>query len=346
MQKTRKKTRPGQSDIASALGVSVSTVSRALADSPAINDDIKHQVQQVARQIGYPVRQAPRVEAFERISLITSIGALNDSRSSIYASMINGIRAAAAPVCARIESSITRSRTLHDQPLDGSFGPRSGVIFLGLVPSPEVAADIAARGIPAVVSNGVDQDYRIDSIAPANFGGARLMGRHLTGLGHRDFLYLQGIGRATLRRRLDGFRQHVEAEGGHIVGVFDDGSSLNEETFERFTAWLKAERGDATALFCFNDGAAAWALEATRAAGLSVPDDLSVVGFDDMPIASMTTPPLTTFRIDWDALGEQTVELLHQRLREPQRPVQFVQVGGTLIERESVQRLQRVPDPA
>jgi len=343
MQKTRKKTRPGQSDIASALGVSVSTVSRALADSPAINGDIKRQVQEVARQIGYPVRHAPPVEAFERISILTSIGALNDSRSSIYAAMIEGIRDAGARVGGRIESSITRSRTMYQQPLDEGFGPRTGVIFLGVVPTAEVAADIVERGIPAIVANGVDQEYMIDSIAPANFGGARLMGRYLTGMGHRNFLYMQGIGRTTLQRRMDGFRQHIETEGGRMVGVFGEGADLNEEKFEKFTQWLRTERGDATALFCFNDGAAAWALEAVRAAGLSVPEDLSIVGFDDMPIAAMTVPALTTMRIDWRGLGEQTIDLLHQRLRLPHRPVQFVQTGGTLIVRDSVRQL--APEP-
>ncbi|MHA3977542.1 LacI family DNA-binding transcriptional regulator [Halovulum sp. GXIMD14794] len=339
MQRTRKKTRPGQSDIADALGISVSTVSRALADSPAINDDIKSRVQEVAQQIGYPIRQSPRVEQFERISILTSLGALNDSRSSIYAAMIEGIRSVAPRVSGKVDSSITRSRTFHDQKLDASFGPRTGCIFLGVVPTAEVAADIVERGIPAVVANGVDQEYLIDSIAPANFGGARLMGRHLTSMGHNNFLYLQGIGRTTLERRFDGFRQHVESSGGRITATFGEGGSFDEALFERFTTWLKTERGDATALFCFNDGAAAWALEAVRAIGLSVPGDLSIVGFDDMPIAAMTAPPLTTFRIDWEGLGEQTIDLLHQRLHQPQRPVQFLQVGGTLVPRDSVRDL-------
>lgn len=341
MQRTRKKTRPGQSDIANALGVSVSTVSRALADSPAINDDIKARVQEVAQQLGYPIRQSPRIEQFERISVLTSLGALNDSRSSIYAAMLEGIRTAMPRVGGRIETSITRSRTFYEQKLDAGFGPRTGCIFLGVVPTAEVAADIVERGIPAIVANGVDQEYLIDSIAPANFGGARLMGRHLTRMGHKNFLYLQGIGRTTLLRRFDGFRQHVESAEGRIVASFSATGGFDDALFEEFTSWLKSERGDATALFCFNDGAAAWALEAVRTIGLSVPEDLSIVGFDDMPIAGMTVPPLTTFRIDWKGLGEQTIDMLHQRLQQPRRPVQFVQVGGTMVPRDSVRDLTK-----
>ncbi|QDY69211.1 LacI family DNA-binding transcriptional regulator [Qingshengfaniella alkalisoli] len=340
MQRTRKKTRPGQTDIANALGVSVSTVSRALADSPAINDDIKRQVYEVALKIGYPVKAHTVVERLDQIVVLTSVAGFNDTRSSIYYGLLEGIKTAATRSGTVVSTSITQSRTPLPADLRNKLGPKTGCVFLGITPSPDVAQYLHDQRIPALVCNGVDEELLIDSISPANYSGGRLMARYLMDKGHRKFLYFGGVHRTTLRRRASGFRQYVEKESGmdgaEIVATYEQRGPLSDDLLTDFTDWLERNRGDATALFCYNDGAAAWAIEAAKILGISVPDDLSIAGFDDMPIADLTTPGLTTYRIDWQQIGLQCVALLTARMENPESPTQYLQVGGTFVERASV----------
>lgn len=339
MQKTRKKTRPGQTDIAKTLGVSVSTVSRALAGSPLIKDSVKQQVRDAAVKIGYRIKEAQGFEGFERIVVLTSLAAFSDTRSSMYNRLLDGIRAEATRYGGEFSITIAKSRTPIPDAADKNLGPKSGCIFLGITPDAATAQNLADRGIPAVVCNGLDEELILDSISPANFQGAAIMARHLLELGHKKFLYLAGSDRATLRLRYLGFEKHIErhcdTSGAGILSIFEEGTDQSEEKGERFKRWIKAERSDATALFCFNDGAAVWAIEHLQSIGISVPDDISVVGFDDLPIAEISDPDLTTFRIDWTQIGRQTVQILHKRMISPHSAPEILQVSGNLITRNS-----------
>lgn len=339
MQKTRKKTRPGQTDIAKTLGVSVSTVSRALAGSPLIKDSVRQQVRDAAIKIGYRLKATQDFEGFERIVVLTSLDAFRDTRSSMYNRLLDGIRAEAARYSGDFSITIAKSRAPIPDAIDQNLDPKSGCIFLGITPDAQTAQNLVDRGIPAIVCNGLDEELILDSISPTNFQGAAIMARHLLELGHKKFLYLDGSDRPTLRLRYLGFEKYLErnsdASGSAIVSIFKEGTDQSEEMVERFKRWFEAERGEATALFCFNDGAAVWAIELLQSMGISVPNDISVVGFDDLPIAEVSDPDLTTFHIDWIQIGMQTVQILHKRLISPQAAPEILQISGKLVIRNS-----------
>ncbi len=336
--------RASQADIAQALGVSISTVSRALSDSPSITEPIRRKVRDCALQIGYPIKQRQTVESFESIVVISAIEDFNDVRSSIYYETLSGIREEAHKVSGSVETFMTQSRTPLPAEISNRLNPRTGCIFLGLTPAPETLADFAERGISSVIANGIDEELRVDAITPTNFLGGAVIGRYLMGMGHRRFLYMGGRNRLTLQRRFAGFRQHVEggadAADGKVVSVFGHTSRRPvEPDLKEFQAWVTTHLHDATALFCYNDSAAVWAIEAMRMIGISIPDEMSVAGFDDMPIAKLASPALTTFRINWVDVGEEAVQTLHRRMVSPESAVRLIQLGGQLVPRDSVAKL-------
>lgn len=343
MQKTRKKTRPGQTDIAKTLGVSVSTVSRALAGSPLIKDSVKQQVRDAAVKIGYRLKEAQDFEGFERIVVLTSLDAFRDTCSSMYNRLLDGIRAEASRYGGEFSITIAKSRTPIPDAVDKNLGPKSGCIFLGITPDAATAQNLVDRGIPAIVCNGLDEELILDSISPANYQGAAIMARHLLELGHKKFLYVAGTDRATLRLRYLGFEKYIERHGdisgAGILSIFEEWADQSEDKDERFEQWFKAERGDATALCCFNDGAAVWAIERLQSMGVSVPDEISIVGFDDLPIAEISDPGLTTFHIDWIQIGLQTVQILHKRMMSPHSAPEIMQISGKLVTRNSSTRV-------
>lgn len=343
MPRSRTKTRPGQSDIANALGVSVSTVSRALAGSDLINSDVKRRVHEVAIQLGYPVKLKQDPQRFDSITVLASLDAFRDTRSSIYNSLLDGIREQSGRYTPKISTVITRSRAPLPAEIDAMLGPRTGCIFLGLTPNSETVRSLAERRVPAIVCNGIDEELLIDSVSPANYFGGAVMARYLMGLGHRKILYLAGNQRRTLQMRYMGFQQQIETLSGDktacVQSVYQLGAEISEEQFDGFADWINQHRHEATALFCYNDSAAVWALEGIKSMGLKVPEDLSVIGFDDMPIARIASPGLTTFRIDWHEVGLICMQLLHKRMISPDMPAQLLQVGGQLIERQSVKNM-------
>ncbi|WMS44572.1 LacI family DNA-binding transcriptional regulator [Acuticoccus sp. MNP-M23] len=330
--------RPGQADIARMLGVSVSTVSRALADSSAINDALKARIVEAATEIGYATKERRPVERLDSITVLCTINSFRDTRSSVYFALLEGIKQESASLAGQIETVMSREGDPVPDAIAETLGPRNGCIFLGIVPGLDTSAALVERGVPVVVCNGIDEDLVVDSISPANHSGGKIMAQQLMALGHRKFLYLSGVNRQTLQRRFVGFRDWVE-DGSGVAGAAVDelnlGSDISDHHASAFTEFMKTRGRQVTAVCCYNDGAAVWAVEYLKAMGLSVPQDVSVAGFDDMPIAQIASPPLSTFRIDWEEIGRQTARMLHARMVEPQRAVHFLQVGGNFISRDS-----------
>lgn len=344
MKNLTRKPRASQADIAQALGISISTVSRALSGSPSITEPIRQKVRDCALQIGYPIRQRQPAENFDSIIVISAIEDFNNVRSSIYYETLAGIREEARKVSGSLETFMTSSRTPLPAEVSDRLTPRTGCIFLGLSPARETLVDFAERGIASVISNGIDEELRVDAVTPTNFLGGAVIGRHLMSMGHRRFLYLGGRNRLTLQRRFAGFRQHIEGgtenSDGVMVSTFGHTDRRpSTPDLREFQDWITKYRHEATALFCYNDSAAVWAMEAMRMVGISIPGDMSVAGFDDMPIAKLTSPGLTTFRINWVDIGEESVQTLHRRMISPESAVRLTQLGGQLVSRGSVAKL-------
>jgi DNA-binding LacI/PurR family transcriptional regulator len=317
--------RPRQADIAIRAGVSVSTVSRVLANEPGISETVRQQILKVAAEHGYPVKSSSETIA-GGLALIASDGATG-GLSVFYESIVDGLRAGAAEVGMPFEVRLIREdRATADVVRDYlKVAEASGLFLVGIDPSEGLRAWLETSMTPVVLVNGTDPQLHFDGVSPSNFFGAYEATSRLTNAGHRRILHLTGSHRHTIRERVRGFETAiatVPGAEGRIVPLTFQGSA-SREAHEK-TAAILAEDAGFTAAFCMNDFIAVGVLEAVTEAGLRVPKDFAIVGFDDLPCALMTNPQLSTMRIDRVALGREAIGLMTARYRDKTAPARHI----------------------
>lgn len=330
---------PNIRDVAREAGVSYQTVSRVINDSPRLRPETRQRVLEVIEQLGYRPNQAAR-------ALVTStssvIGVLVATRAAAYGAqtILYEIEDAAreAGFTLAIVTTASDDRSVRDalDQLDGQavraiavVAPQARVFdLLSSTPLrvPYVLLDPERRDVPHSIS--VDQ-----------FEGARLATRHLIELGHRRIIHLAGPQDwIDAEARMQGYLREV-ADAELMVRPPVLGDWTAEFGYLAGRELLSGE--DFTAVFCSNDQMALGLLHAFREAGIGVPEDVSVVGFDDIPEAAHYWPPLTTIRQDFAEIGRRSVDLLlaelgagGRRHAEPIRPV-LVQRSSTAAPRGS-----------
>jgi DNA-binding LacI/PurR family transcriptional regulator len=319
-----------QADIASKAGVSISTVSRVLANEPGISTAIRQQILKVAADIGYPLKaQADAMPG--ALALIASDSATG-GLSVFYEGIVEGLRVGAAERAMPFEIRLIReARATPDNVQDQlAAAGADGLFLVGIDPSEELRHWLEGNETPVVLVNGTDPRMRFDGISPSNFFGAYQATSRLLAAGHRHILNLTGSHRNTIHERTRGFDAaiaDVPDAVGRLVRLSFQGSA-SDEAHELTSAALK-EAPDFTAAFCMNDFIAVGVLDAVKEAGRRVPEDFAIVGFDDLPCAMMTDPPLSTMRVDRAALGREAVSLMTSRFRNRAMPGR--QVGHAVV---------------
>ncbi|NRP72421.1 HTH-type transcriptional repressor CytR [Ensifer psoraleae] len=327
-----------QSDIATRAGVSVSTVSRVLANEPGISEDVRRQILKVASDLGYPLKVGPKTSP-GTLALIASNG-VTGVLSIFYEGIVEGLRSEAAlkgiPFDIRLISEAKATpETVRD--LMASVGAQ-GLFLVGIDPGEGLSAWLMESRTPVILVNGTDPQLRFEGVSPSNFFGAHAATQRLLGAGHRRILHLTGSHRQTIRERIRGFETAVASVGGEARVIrlpFETNASV--ESHAATLAVLKEDPGFSAA-FCMNDFVAVGVLEAVTELGLRVPRDFAIVGFDDLPCAEMSSPRLATMRVDRVALGREAVGMMHFRFRHPEAPARHVSHavipvhGGTLVE--------------
>ena len=306
-----------QADIAAAAGVSVSTVSRVLTNEPGISETIRQHIFKVASDLGYPLKTTTEAET-GGLALIAS-DSVTGGLSIFYEGILEGLRAGAAERGMRFDIRLVReARTEPDLVKEYlQTAGAEGLFLVGIDPSEELCRWLEASGTPTVLVNGTAPKLRFDGVSPSNFFGAYNATRRLIDAGHRRILHLTGSHRQTIRERIRGFEAavaSVEGAEGRIVPMNFRGSSSHEAHDK--TAEILAAGEGYTAAFCMNDFIAVGALDAAIEAGLRVPEDFAIVGFDDLPCALMTNPRLATMRVDRAALGREAIGLMVARFRD------------------------------
>lgn len=323
-------------DVAREAGVSVATVSRACNGSAAVTEDTRRHVLDIAARLGYTPHGAARSLITNRTSTIGVL--LPDLYGEFFSEVIRGVDQAAqrGGYHLLVSSSHDESREIV-----AAFRAMRGRVDGLLVMSPDLDARAAVHEFtdrfPVVLLNCPAEADRYDSIVIDNLDGARAIVRHLIELGHRRIAMITGRERnydSVERRR--GFREVVREAGIagedalEITGDFSEASG-----FRAAAALLEAPRRP-TAIFAANDSMAIGALSALRAGSLRVPEDISVAGFDDIPMAQYMNPPLTTVHVDISALGALATERLLSHMREvPEHVHRQEVVSCTLVVRGS-----------
>jgi LacI family transcriptional regulator len=192
-----------------------------------------------------------------------------------------------------------------------------GLLLVAASQPPEGLLGLAQRGTPTIVVDRELDEPSFSQVLVANHHGGRLAGQHLLALGHRDIGVIAGPGDlGTSARRLQGFRAALAEAGIDLpprrVARGDFRAASGRAAME---GWLQAG-SPPTAVFAENDLMAIGALSAAHAAGVDVPGEISVVGFDGIAFGADVTPPLTTVSQSIDDMASAAIELLFERLRD------------------------------
>jgi DNA-binding LacI/PurR family transcriptional regulator len=299
---------PNIRDVAREAGVSYQTVSRVLNDSPAIRPATRERVLRAIDDLGYRPNPAARALVTSRSGII---GVLS-SQSALYGptTSIQAIEVAARAAGYRL--SVTSISTSDTESIRAGLDFLLGQSIEALVVlAPQVgvfeALNEMSIAVPFVTleAPGLDPGK---SIAVDQTRGARMAVRHLIDLGHSDILHIAGPSDwLEARARLDGYRSEL----------LEAGLSPREPLIGDWTAEFGHRAGldlfearDFTAVFCSNDQMALGLLHAARDAGVDVPGELSVVGFDDTPESAHFAPALTTVRQNFVEIGNRAIALL------------------------------------
>jgi len=336
---TTRPRRPNQADIAEQLGVSVSTVSRALAEDGGISASVRAEVHRLAKSLGYrgksaqPVPEAQR-RAVALVPLIRASGGI--VASGFYEGVVDGIREAAVTEGINVDFRIISDpQTILEQAQRHlRQAEASSLLIAGIDPSDEFIDWAQDNEVALVLVNGTDPKMRVSSVSPSNFYGAQLAAHHLLAAGHRRIVHYTYQNRHTIYERTRGFEAAVaEVKGAEAIMVKPAETSPAELCKE-----LIAGKYGATALFCMNDLLAVEVLEGLNADQACLPEGFSVVGFDDLPCAAMVSPRLSTIHVDREAIGRGAVHLLRQQLGGND-VVQELKVGLSWIEGGTLHQL-------
>ncbi|GGA99149.1 LacI family transcriptional regulator [Brucella endophytica] len=332
--------RPRQADIARRAGVSISTVSRVLSGEKGISAPIQSKVLGVAAELGYPLHpnhgamSTVPLDGKKIVAFMSAERATGDI-GAFYHDILDTLRGLASS-----EGFELDIRLLHQKQIDESTMQLAcdadGLLAIGLDPDDHTIDRIAQGVVPSVLVNGADPAMKLDCVSPSNFYGGRLAGRRLVELGHRKLAYIGLSHRHTVRERLRGFRHEILDTAGalHKEVFLTTGESGFTQAGDAVRALL-TDDPDITGLFCMNDAIALGALGAVQELGLRVPDDISIIGFDDLPFAELSTPRLSTLHVDRRNIAREAIELLRRRLTEPSAGARQVQLAVHLIEGET-----------
>ena len=322
------------SDIAARAGVSTPTVSRVLNRRADVAPRTRERVEKLLHEHGYRRRG---VHADERAWLIDLV--FNDLDSPWAVEVIRGVEEAAhAAGAGTVVSAIHRRRSSARQWLQNVRARASdGVILVTTALDPDLHEELRRLHIPAVVIDpaGVP-DLDVPTIGATNWAGGLAATEHLVGLGHRRVGFLAGRpGLWCSRARLDGYRAGLESAGLTVdpeliaPGDFDYASG-----FAGGTGLLQLDRPP-TAVFAASDEIALGVYEAVRQQALRVPEDLSIVGFDDLPQARWASPPLTTVRQPLAEMGVFAVQSVLRLLNDGLLESPKVELATEIVIRES-----------
>jgi DNA-binding LacI/PurR family transcriptional regulator len=305
-------------DVATLAGVSKSLVSMVMRDDPGVSDTRRAAVLAAAAELGYRPNRAAAILAGTRTRTIGVV--VDDFRNPWYVPMLDGIREALTPHGLRLTLADTRANAhLGSSPFDDLLSLRVD----GVVLAAEGFPDLTVPADTPVVVAGVRADLPggLDVVASDEAAGARLAADHLVGLGHRRIAHVTGSGGPAAVRR-EATVARMVASGIEPL-VYGDGPT-SEQTGYRSTATALRDHPDLTAVFAANDVMAMGAIAAVHEAGLRVPQDVSVVGNDETPLAASPLLRLTTVDPHNDEVGrlaaDRLVELIGAAARsEPTR---------------------------
>jgi LacI family transcriptional regulator, galactose operon repressor len=324
-------------DIASQAGVSIATVSRVLNERPDVSAETREAVLRVVREQGFSTNRGARALSLGKTGIVGL------TLPFVHAAYFSAILAGAAEALYERDMRIVLCPTLHEHDREVTLlerlmrGTTDGAILLLPSESADELLTLRHQGYPFVVVDAREPaPDGIPVVSAAHAAGAKQATEHLLNLGHRRIAAITGVaGWTATEERVNGFKGALAS-----AGIIPDPALIVESNWEIPGGIEAAEQLFAlpeppTAIFAFNDNLAIGAFQAARAARLRIPEDISIVGFDDSEQATIVTPLLTTVRQPLEELGRIGISLLLRLMEGKRVEALRVELATKLVVRES-----------
>lgn len=324
-------------DVARLAGVSPTTVSHTLSGKRKVGDETRSRVERAMRDLNYQPMRAAQNLALGRSNLLALV--VPDIAIEYFAELAKSVERAAqarhynlmlVTTSFESESEARYLEMVNSRTVDG-------IVYVAGASLEAHAHDSLLHGLPVVLVDEQIYGVELPAVVSDNLAGGRIVAEHLAAYGHRSALIF-GTDDPLMsgRRRAEGFRMvwsklHSEVIEDNTGDLSEpSGRAVVERHRERFSAH------EITAVFAYNDPMALGVINGLRELGLSVPGDVSVVGFDDSSAGSYSYPTLTTVRQDIGALGQRSVSLLIDALEaDGQLEPTMIELPVELIARQS-----------
>jgi LacI family transcriptional regulator len=325
--------KPTIADVAAKAGVSVGTVSNVMANAARVRPETRRRVESAIAALGYRPNRVAQSLSRQRTHLVGAL--VPEVTNPFFAELVQGIeRSLSAAQYSVVFATSHEDVELQRRYIEDFHGRRVDGVVLVVAADTEVEEMIAiAADTPVTVVDRVLDGWDADHVTGDSAAGMELAVGHLAQLGHRRFALINGEAKiSTARERESTFIRAVAELGGE--GEISRGSFTLDSGFAQAEALLGRD-DPPTAIIAGNDliGIATITVAAQR--GISVPDELSVIGYDDVPYARLMAPALTTVRAFPETLGIEAARLLLDRLDGHHHDGRHVRIAPELVVRRS-----------
>ncbi|MGD6831818.1 LacI family DNA-binding transcriptional regulator [Sutcliffiella halmapala] len=303
-------------DIAKVAGVSVTTVSRALNGYSDVSNKTRQRIMDVAKELNYSPNTVARslvMKKSKTIGLLVSNLNREGVKDNFTFEILCGINQASADSEYDLVLFSTTSTKQTEKTYTQLCRERrvDGVIIQGIRTDDPYLEEVVQSDIPCVLIDIPMESNTVGYVTTDNVAGARNAVKHLIDKGHRNIGMINGHSQADVSiRRLQGYKQALQEHGLEIRKDWVRTGDYIESKAEEVTLELLKEHTEITALFCASDLMALGAIKASKRLGKRVPEDLAVIGYDDILLASYASPTLSTMRQDKFRLGWEAALLL------------------------------------
>lgn len=322
--------------VAERAGVSVNTASRAINNKLDINEETKKRVLKVAQELGY-VRNATAVAL--RTKKTGTIGVvIADNRNPFYAEVLNGIEEAAREKNYHIILVNTqRDYQKEEEAINLLLAKRvDGLLIAPVQDRDDDIRNLIMANFPFVIVGRDFENIEMDAVYNDEIKGGFLVTEYLFTKGHKRIAFINGfLHKSPAQGRLEGYKKALKKYGIPLDDALVSVGDIDVENGYERTKQMMKENLDFTAIFAYNDMMAFGAMQAIKEKGLRIPEDIGLVGYDDISFSSLMNPSLTTIRLKKQDLGIESVELLLSRINGSREKMKKIMLDVELQIRET-----------
>lgn len=331
---------PTLEEVAALAGVGRGTVSRVINNAAGVKDSTRRAVQRAIAELGYVPNLAARSLAGRRADAVALVMTEPDWRQfgePFFSEIVRSVGDALTDTEVQLLLTLVRTDAERRRLVEYARGGRVDGVMLMSVHAEDALPDMLAEvGLPTVLLGRRSGDEGVTYVDADNAGGARSAVAHLLGLGRRSIATITGPSDMYVAQcRLRGYHEALERAGAESDAAWTAEGDFSADSGHRAMAELLERAPEIDGVFAASDTMAAGALNALRAAGRRVPEDVAVIGFDDFPLAQHTDPKLTTVRQPLEDIGRTMVRLLLEEMEEPAVAWRHVILRTELVLRDS-----------